>query len=77
MNFLNNIKTAEHIEAERIEALAVSARAKRDRLIAETDYLVMPDYPDQPEGLSEYRQALRDVPEQTGFPESIEWPEKP
>ncbi len=24
-----------------------------------------------------YRQALRDVPEQAGFPMSIEWPEKP
>ena len=26
---------------------------------------------------SAYRQALRDVPEQTGFPENIDWPEKP
>jgi len=24
-----------------------------------------------------YRQALRDITEQTGFPENIEWPQEP
>ncbi|MCL1889880.1 MAG: phage tail assembly chaperone [Desulfovibrionaceae bacterium] len=34
-----------------------------------------------PEGLlaprSHYRQALREVPEQEGFPDDVVWPEKP
>lgn len=27
--------------------------------------------------LQQYRQALLDVPQQTGFPESVSWPQKP
>lgn len=62
------------------ETQAARARAKRDRLIASTDYLLMPDCPldaDQLEAVKAYRQALRDVPEQEGFPKAITWPEKP
>lgn len=56
------------------------AREKRDQLLAETDYLLMPDYPIEAavlEVLKTYRQALRDIPEQSGFPKTIEWPSKP
>ena len=62
------------------EDRAKAAREKRDELLAETDYLLMPDYPISEEALAAlktYRQALRDVPEQTGFPNTIEWPSKP
>lgn len=62
------------------EDRAKAAREKRDGLLAETDYLLMPDYPISEEAiaaLKTYRQALRDVPEQTGFPNTIEWPSKP
>lgn len=54
-----------------IEDLAARVRAERDRRIAETDYLVMPDYPldtDKLEEIKVYRQALRDLPQQPGFP---------
>ena len=67
-------------DAEYDTVLAASARQKRDRLIATTDYLVTPDYPIEPDRLAKvkiYRQALRDIPEQAGFPRSITWPEKP
>ena len=60
--------------------LAASARQKRGRLIAATDYLVTPDYPIESDRLAKvkiYRQALRDIPEQSGFPRTITWPEKP
>lgn len=62
------------------EDRAKAAREKRDELLTETDYLLMPDYPISEEALAAlktYRQALRDVPEQAGFPSKIEWPEKP
>lgn len=62
------------------EDRAKAAREKRDQLLAETDYLLMPDYPISSEALvalKTYRQSLRDVPEQAGFPSKIEWPEKP
>lgn len=68
--------TAEEIQAQ----IARDARLKRDCLISQTDYLLQPDYPISAEQLEEvkaYRQALRDVPEQDGFPETIVWPEMP
>ena len=67
-------------DAEYDTVLAACARQKRDRLIAATDYLVTPDYPISDDRLAEvktYRQALRDIPEQAGFPRTITWPEKP
>lgn len=62
------------------EDRAKAAREKRDELLTETDYLLMPDYPISSEALvalKTYRQSLRDVPEQSGFPKTIEWPSKP
>ena len=62
------------------DELAKQVRATRDALLAETDYLVMPDYPisaDELDAVKTYRQALRDVPMQDGFPESPKWPEVP
>ena len=66
--------------APTLEAKAKEVRAQRDALLEETDYLLMPDYPisaDDLEAVKAYRQALRDVPEQEGFPYTVVWPEKP
>jgi len=55
-------------------------RAQRDRLLAETDYLLMPDYPIEGEALDAlavYRQALRDITKQETFPQSVIWPVLP
>ena len=62
------------------EQLAQQARAKRDRLLSYCDFYLMPDYPATEEGLAEvkvYRQALRDITKQEGFPKEIVWPEVP
>lgn len=62
------------------EQLSVIERSKRDNLIAATDYLVMPDYPIGTELLDKvkvYRQLLRDITEQDGFPTVIGWPINP
>ena len=59
------------------EQLAAAARTKRDGLITATDYMLIPDYPISPallEQVKTYRQALRDIPLQTGFPSDIIWP---
>lgn len=55
---------------------AVEVRKKRDELISATDYLVAADYPITAErrtAIETYRQALRDVPEQIGFPYDVVW----
>ena len=56
------------------------ARAQRDKLLADTDWTQVLDAPidaETREAYRAYRQALRDIPEQDGFPEAITWPELP
>ena len=68
------------------EQLADTARAERDRLIESvrwrierhSDELALGSEPTEPlEPLLQYVQLLRDVPQQAGFPEAVEWPEVP
>jgi hypothetical protein len=60
------------------DELAAIARAKRNALLAETDWIQAADVPQATKDLwAPYRQALRDVPEQSGFPTDIVWPVKP
>tara|TARA_Y100000289_G_scaffold48182_1_gene48628 strand:+ start:510 stop:1007 length:498 start_codon:yes stop_codon:yes gene_type:complete len=57
-------------------ALAASERAKRTALLMETDHYALADVT-MPDAMKTYRQALRDVPQQTDFPGTINWPTKP
>ena len=56
--------------------LAKSARSKRDVLLKETDHYGLSDVT-MSDAMKTYRQALRDVPQQTDFPGTINWPTKP
>lgn len=63
-----------------VQELASMIRSQRDAKLSATDYLVVPDYPISPEDLEAvkvYRQALRDIPEQSGFPKNVQWPVEP
>ena len=69
-------------EADRLakQQPAKEARGKRNRLLTESDWVTIraTDTGDPvPTEWQTYRQALRDIPEQTGFPEEIEWPQEP
>jgi len=62
------------------EQPAKEARAKRDRLLTESDWVTIratDTSTPAPTEWQTYRQALRDITEQTGFPENIDWPSKP
>lgn len=61
------------------EEVAAEARGKRDRLIVEAGYMIntLEDTGGDATALRAYRQALRDVPLQAGFPDSITWPVVP
>ena len=57
---------------------AKSIRDQRDRLIAETDWTQGKDIADSVSAkYTTYRQALRNVPTQSGFPWTVQWPTKP
>ena len=51
-------------------------RSERNRLLAETDYLALPDVT-MSEEMRTYRQALRDLPANTTAPANPVWPTKP
>ena len=55
-------------------------RERRDRLLTESDWVTVraTERGDPvPTEWQTYRQSLRDITEQTGFPEEIEWPQEP
>lgn len=55
-------------------------RRKRDSLISCTDYYILPDYPSTSDGIEavkQYRQELRDITLQSGFPRNVQWPAMP
>lgn len=56
---------------------ANNVRTERDRLLMRSDWTQVADAPVNQEAWATYRQALRDVPTQEGFPYSITWPVAP
>ncbi len=56
--------------------LPQEVRSQRNSLLAETDYLALSDTTLSSD-MSIYRQALRDVTSQAGFPTDVTWPTKP
>lgn len=70
-------------EAHYLNNVAVqvqTVKADRDRMLAATDWIVAKSLESAelvPETWKTYRQALRDLSTQPGFPFSIQWPELP
>ena len=68
------------VTVEEVPETAEEIRAQRDKLRADTDWTQTLDAPIDAatrESMRTYRQALRDVPQQDGFPADIQWPELP
>lgn len=68
--------SAEEI-VERTDAQALNVRIDRNHRLAACDWTQLPDAPVDAMVWAVYRQDLRDVTEQPGFPWNITWPEKP
>ena len=67
-------------EEQKLNELATEIRSKRNLLLTETDYLLMPDYPISEEYLEKvknYRQQLRDITKQVEFPKKVTFPDLP
>ncbi len=58
------------------QILESDVRSERDSRLAKTDFFALSDVT-MSEDMAAYRTALRDVPQQEGFPSSISWPLKP
>lgn len=64
------------------EELTAQARTQRNQLLAESDWTQLPDAraamgAEKAAEWDAYRQALRDITAQPGFPSIIQWPAKP
>ena len=55
---------------------AKEVREERNQLLSETDWMAGSDVT-MSTAWRTYRQALRDVPTQEGFPNTVTWPTKP
>ena len=67
-------------DEQKLNELATTVRSKRNSLLAETDYLLMNDYPISEEYLArikKYRQDLRDITKQENFPTDVVFPNLP
>ena len=56
---------------------AKAIRSDRDSKLANSDWTQVADAPVDQTAWATYRQALRDVPAQDGFPWDVNWPSKP
>ena len=62
-------------QADPVAASATQVRARRDELLAASDSMALADRITA--DWTTYRQALRDIPAQSGFPTNITWPVEP
>lgn len=63
--------------ASELEVAKAKVRSQRDALLASTDWTQVSDAPVDSIAWAVYRQALRDLPNQAGFPSSVTWPKNP
>ncbi len=62
-------------QADPVAASATQVRAQRDALLSGSDHMALADR--ITDAWRTYRQALRDVPAQSGFPTNVNWPVEP
>ena len=56
---------------------ATAMRKERDEKLSDTDWTQLTDAPVNSAVWATYRQSLRDVPSQSGFPWEVTWPTQP
>lgn len=67
-------------EAQAVVIKAAEVRAERNQKLKDSDWTQLADAtlsPETIEAWAAYRQALRDVPSQAGFPMEVVWPTQP
>ena len=56
---------------------AAEIRTERDAKLTESDWTQVADAPVDKAAWATYRQSLRDIPQQAGFPTNVVWPVEP
>lgn len=75
------VRSVEPMPQEQIaameEAKASAIRSERNEKLSASDWTQVDDAPVDKAAWATYRQALRDITDQVGFPHTVEWPTKP
>ena len=75
---LTDAEIASLESTETTEQKAQSLRDKRDNLLRKSDWTQGADVPTSLKSKwTDYRQNLRNLPAQSGFPDSVTWPTQP
>lgn len=64
-------------DPEFLEKLSNESRQVRNLLLTASDWTQLPDASVNKQAWADYRQALRDIPQQPEFPTDISWPVAP
>lgn len=77
-DYIGGVFTTPAIVRVTSEELASEARLTRNNLLASLDWTQLADVSQAIKDMwAPYRQALRDITSQEGFPENVIWPAKP
>jgi len=68
--------TAQELEI-RENSFSENVRLRRNELLADSDWTQLADSSADKAAWATYRQALRDLPQQVGFPNNVTWPVAP
>lgn len=60
-----------------LDQIAAQVRTQRNALLQQSDWTQVADAPVDQAAWATYRQALRDITAQEGFPEAVVWPVAP
>jgi hypothetical protein len=63
--------------AQRVADKIAQVRYERNQYLSESDWTQVSDAPVDKNAWATYRQALRDITDQDGFPWDVQWPIKP
>lgn len=63
--------------AQRTQECELQVRGERNGLLTKSDWTQVADAPVDKQAWAAYRQALRNITAQAGFPFSVQWPEQP
>jgi hypothetical protein len=71
------VEMSEFEKNEKSQLKATEVRRKRNQMLADSDWTQISDSPVDKQPWAAYRQLLRDITDQEGFPYNINWPVTP
>jgi hypothetical protein len=73
----NNLEESDIPKPKSEKEISLEVREKRDLKLKNSDWTQVSDAPVDQAAWATYRQALRDIPSQAGFPNEVTWPTEP